>query len=570
MPREHLRQEGEQAPSADPPAHTPGAEFAPGADVGALARSDPGTRARAMGALQRGAGNAAISRALRPTLARAISAAQADTIADTVFDAVDGIGTDEDAIYAAMRPVTAPEIPLLTTAYSNRHDQRSFLGDLKDDLSDDDIQENIPALRRTGPDSIAFELVEAMEGAGTDEGRIYRALSGVTDSDIGPIETAYRKRTERSLRGDLEDELTKAEFRRLPVYQAVGMDAVAQQVRDAVEGAGTDENAVYGALAGRTQDEIDTITAAYTRLYGRSMIDDLRDDLSDAEMRRLGALSPSFAPEGGAGEGDAATAVAQQLDDAMSGLGTNEEAIFAALSNRSKTEIEAISAAYETLTERGLEADLRDELSGDDLVRALAQIGVVEAIREEDTELGGLIFGNFDFEYSGAAVTISVRLKFDFRSDVPDAERDPFKTRFLDAVKNTWHSPPFGLHGEGPCPNPDVAITINAVESESDPHKVVDVTNDTRRAHVIDEVNVHKNLSDATIAHEFGHVLGLCDEYHGGWLENLMFWHENRVDDPKSIMNVGTEHRPRYFENIRQRVQAAAPPGCVYHVVRVR
>jgi len=50
----------------------------------------------------------------------------------------------------------------------------------------------------------------------------------------------------------------------------------------------------------------------------------------------------------------------------------------------------------------------------------------------------------------------------------------------------------------------------------------------------------------------------------------MMFWHENRADDPGSIMNAGTEHRARYFENIRQRVQAAAPPGCVYHVVRTR
>lgn len=108
----------------------PGAEVAPGADVAALARSDPHTRARAMGALQRGAGNAAISRALRPTIARAITADQADTIADTVFEAVDGIGTDEDAIYKAMKPVTvtATEIPQLMIAYSNRHKGRSFLG----------------------------------------------------------------------------------------------------------------------------------------------------------------------------------------------------------------------------------------------------------------------------------------------------------------------------------------------------------------------------------------------------------------------------------------------------------
>ena len=399
---------------------------------------------------------------------------------------------------------------------------------------------------------------------------IYRALSGVGDAELPAIEAAYTARTGNNLRADLEDELNTEEFRRLPVYQAIGLDAVAQQVHDAVEGAGTDENAVYGALAGRTQAEIDQISAAYLRMYGTSMIDDLLDDLNEDEMARLGTLSPAFAPEGAAGaDSGAAEAVAVQLRDAMEGLGTNEAAIFAALSNRSPADIVAIKAAYVALTGRELEADLRDDLSGDELQIALAQLGIAQTITETDTELGGLMFGNFDFSFSGGAVTVVVRLSFEFRDDVPEAERDPFKTRFLAAARGTWEHPPFGLHGEGPCPNPDVPIEIQVHEDDDNPHKVVDVTNDERREHVIIDVNVSKHTTDTTIAHEFGHVLGLCDEYDGG-IENLMFWHENRADDPTGIMNNGTEYRARYFESLRQRVQATAPPGCVYHVVRTR
>ena len=100
---------------------------------------------------------------------------------------------------------------------------------------------------------MAFELQEAMDGPGTDEGRIYRALSGVGAAELPGIEAAYRARTGRELRADLSDELSTDEFRRLPVYQAVGLDAVAQQIHDAVDGPGTDENAVFGALAGRSQ-----------------------------------------------------------------------------------------------------------------------------------------------------------------------------------------------------------------------------------------------------------------------------------------------------------------------------
>jgi hypothetical protein len=67
----------------------------------------------------------------------------------------------------------------------------------------------------------------------------------------------------------------------------------------------------------------------------------------------------------------------------MDQWGTDEDSIFSALTGRTPAEIQGITAAYQRLTERTLEHDLRDELSGSDLTRALRLINQ-GVLREED------------------------------------------------------------------------------------------------------------------------------------------------------------------------------------------
>ena len=65
---------------------------------------------------------------------------------------------------------------------------------------------------------------------------------------------------------------------------------------------------------------------------------------------------------------------AAALDKAMAGLGTDENAIRLALKNRTPEEIRAIKEAYKERTGRDLDADLADELSGDELTEAKANL----------------------------------------------------------------------------------------------------------------------------------------------------------------------------------------------------
>jgi len=151
---------------------------------------------------------------------------------------------------------------------------------------------------------------------------------------------------------------------------------IARKLRSAMAGLGTDEEAIYAAFAGRTQGQVDAISRIYQEMYSRNLLDDLRDELTASEMHHLGILSPTAATPGSAGAAATesvtlANMVAHQLHQAMRGLGTDESAIFSALSGRTDAERQAIKIAYRGLTRRELEADLRDELSGSDLIQAL-------------------------------------------------------------------------------------------------------------------------------------------------------------------------------------------------------
>jgi len=149
---------------------------------------------------------------------------------------------------------------------------------------------------------------------------------------------------------------------------------IVRRLNEAIDGFGTDEEAIFAVLAGRTQTQINAIARVYQEENEGNigLMDALVDELSESELNTLALAAPEQAGHIGDASAVLATGrydmIARQLYSAVYYIwGTDETAIFAALSGRTGQELIGIKAAYQRLDARGLEDALRDELSGGDL-----------------------------------------------------------------------------------------------------------------------------------------------------------------------------------------------------------
>lgn len=169
----------------------------------------------------------------------------------------------------------------------------------------------------------------------------------------------------------------------------------------------------------------------------------------------------------------------------------------------------------------------------------------------KNTELDGLFVGNFDYFFDGKNVLVVTRVKFNFEDSVSKIRKKVFKETFFSAINDYWvmSGVYFESDDEG-CLVPEIPLKFICYESDIKCHKTIQVRNFFKRASVATSVNLAFNDSKRTIAHEFGHVLGLYDSYDGGNLENKMPWHDNRyLYDVEALMNSGEQLRKRYFHH---------------------
>ena len=311
--------------------------------------------------------------------------------------------------------------------------------------------------------------------------------------------------------------------RAVNVQRAIGGDqaaVTAGQLHEAMAGWGTDEEAIYGALAGRTGDDMGVIRDTYRRTYGNSLDAELRDELTDFEFARIKPVldapaDTTMAPlDREISSMDRSEAVAGQLRDAMAGWGTDETQIFNALTGRTPTEIEAIAAAYLRRYNRTLEFDLRDELSGGDLARALQLIGRVDngtfenRVREDLVEgIHAVVQGRFNYTLTPTVLAVTAPVHF-----LPAAG--------ITVPLATWNSQIDGVWNQFKITEPggrEVRVQMALTDDSSASRQVRVIKNAVPGTYAnpdrADAGKFYEVMPADTAPHEFGHLIGLPDEY---------------------------------------------------------
>ena len=148
------------------------------------------------------------------------------SIADRVFVAIDGWGTDEEGVYRALQELDRDQelINELMKVYEQRH-KASMLDDIKDDFSGSELEFALQLLNLGDPDSkqavddalflspkeAAQRIRDAVQGPGTDEEAIYAALMPFRRNTLD-LQRAYQEMYAEDLRDRIEDEMSGSEL----------------------------------------------------------------------------------------------------------------------------------------------------------------------------------------------------------------------------------------------------------------------------------------------------------------------------------------------------------------------
>lgn len=210
----------------------------------------------------------------------------------------------------------------------------------------------------------ANRLHKAMKGLGTDEKTIIDVMAHRPSHQRADIAKAFKTAYGKDLQDAFKSELSGNFYKtcRGLCYLLSEYDAIC--LREAMEGAGTDEEVLIDILTTRSSNQIRSIKEAFDRLYRRNLETDVRSETSGNFRKVLVSMLTGGREEGPVRQ-DVVAADAQALYAAGEGkLGTDEDTLNRIICSRSLAHLAAVAAAYKQQRRRSLQDAISSETSG--------------------------------------------------------------------------------------------------------------------------------------------------------------------------------------------------------------
>ncbi|XP_068608619.1 annexin A4 [Brachionichthys hirsutus] len=281
-------------------------------------------------------------------------------------------------------------------------------------------------------DADVQKLRDAMKGAGTNEAAIIEMIPRRTVAQRQSIKEAFKLAVGKNLADDLSSELS-GNFRSVvlgllmlpPVYDCY-------ELRNAMQGAGTEEACLIDILASRSNAEINTINAFYKKKYDKSVEDDVCGDTSGMFQRVLVSLLSAGRDE--SDKVDEAQAVKDAKDIYEAGearWGTDEVKFLTVLCVRNQKHLLRVFEEYQKISGRDIEESIKREMSGS---LEDAFLAIVKCVRNKPAFFAERLYKSM----KGMGTTDSVLI----RIMVARAEVDmlDIKAQFLKMYGKTLYS----------------------------------------------------------------------------------------------------------------------------------
>uniref|UniRef100_A0A8C8H3P0 Annexin n=1 Tax=Oncorhynchus tshawytscha TaxID=74940 RepID=A0A8C8H3P0_ONCTS len=278
--------------------------------------------------------------------------------------AMKGAGTDEAAVIEVLARRSIAQRQRIKEAY-----KQTVGKDLTDDLQGEltgNFENVVLGLLMTAPVYDAYELRNAMKGAGTEEAALIDILASRTNAEIRAITAVYIKDYEKNLEEDIDGD-TSGMFQRVLVsLLTVRIDRdnielseyTHLDIYEAGEARwGTDEVKFLTVLCVRNRNHLLQVFKEYQKISGRDIEDSIKREMSGSLENVFLAIvkclknKPAF--------------FAERLYKSMKGLGTTDSVLIRIMVARAEIDMLDIKAEFLKAYGKTLHSFIKGDTSGD-------------------------------------------------------------------------------------------------------------------------------------------------------------------------------------------------------------
>lgn len=213
-------------------------------------------------------------------------------------------------------------------------------------------------------------LRKAMKGMGCDERALIRILTGPKYKDpwaMQQLVNDYNTRFIRDLVKDIKSE-TRGDFEDALVALVRGpLQNDVCTLKRAMDGPGTDEDALADVLLCRSNADVRAIAAEYKKVKGRDLLSHIKDEVNDTLFRMYSMVLGATRAEPHAPvlpqDTDAKTSEIHRATEGV--VGSNAIAVMQVFASSSDAQVRAINEAYRAKYHRSLQDVIEKEFRGD-------------------------------------------------------------------------------------------------------------------------------------------------------------------------------------------------------------